>query len=287
MSMKKGKIIIVNQKKFAWQKRNLRRSGVNNLQVICDFDRTITKCFNDGKRTASLIGILREKNYLGDDYVKKSKELFNYYHPIEIDSKISLAEKKKKMTQWWKEHFSLLISSGLTKDIVEKAMTEAESHLRPGGKEFFSILDEKKVPLLIFSAGGLGQESIRIFLRKRGLLYEKTYIVANYFIWDKFGKLVAIQEPIIHVYNKDEAILDKFPFYDEVKKRKNVIVIGDSLGDAKMAKGMPHDEVLKIGFLNEDCNSHLNPYRKAFDVLILGDSSFYFINQLLKYIFRY
>ena len=284
--MKKGQIIIVNQKKFAWQKRNLRRGGAKNLQVICDFDRTITKCFNDGKRTPSLIGILREKNYLGDSYVKKSKELFNYYHPIEIDSKISLTEKKKKMTEWWKKHFSLLISYGLSQEIVKKAMEEADSHLRPGGKEFFHILDKKEVPLLIFSAGGLGQESIRIFLRKRGLLYKNNHIVANYFIWDDLGKLAAIQEPIIHVYNKDEAILDKFPFYDEVKKRKNVIVIGDSLGDAKMAKGMPHDEVLKIGFLNEDDKSHLNPYRKAFDVVILGDASFLFINQLLKYIFR-
>ena len=36
-----------------------------------------------------------------------------------------------------------------------------------------------------------------------------------------------------------------------VQDRKNVILIGDSLGDPKMTGGLPHlDCVIKIGFLN-------------------------------------
>lgn len=36
----------------------------------------------------------------------------------------------------------------------------------------------------------------------------------------------------------------------ELSGRSNVILLGDSVGDAKMADGVPHDTVLKIGFLN-------------------------------------
>lgn len=280
--MKKGKVVIVDPERFDKQIRKLKRLGAKNLQVISDFDRTITKCFVDGKRAPSLIGLLREKNYLSKKYTRKSKELFNYYHKIEIDPKIPLNLKKEKMLEWWKKHFSLLIESGLTQDLVYKVMSEAHFHLRPGGQEFFDRLRKKSVPLIIFSAGGLGRESIEIFLRKRSLLFENTHIVANNFIWSGKGSLLAIESPIIHVYNKDETILKEFTFYNKVRERRNVILLGDSLGDAKMANGMPHDEVIKVGFLNEDNRDHLKHYCEVFDLVIIGDASFYFVNQLLK-----
>lgn len=282
MSMKKGKIVIVNPEKFYKQKKKLKKDGAKNLQVISDFDRTITKCFVDGKRAPSLIGLLREKNYLPSAYTKKSKELFSQYHKIEIDPKIPLNVKKGEMLNWWKKHFALLIKYQLNKDLIKKVMTEADFHLRPGGKEFFKRLQKKYVPLLIFSAGGLGIDSIRIFLDRRGLFTNNTHIIANNFIFHDDGKILGVEKPIIHVYNKDEAILKQFSFYDKVKKRSNVILLGDSLGDAKMASGMPHDEVIKIGFLNEDDRSHLKYYCQEFDIVIIGDASFYFVNQLLK-----
>ncbi len=286
MSMKKGKVVIVDPEKFTKQKKFFRQKGAKNLQVISDFDHTITKCFVDGKRTPSLIGLLRKKDYLHKNYKKEAKKLFNYYHKIEIDPKIPLSLKKEKMLEWWKRHFSMLIKFGLTKDLVKKVMQESDFHLRPGGQEFFNRLNKKSVPLLIFSAGGLGRESIEIFLKKRALFYNNTHIIANNFIWDEAGRLLAIEKPIIHVYNKDEAILKNFSFYEKVKKRKNVILLGDSLGDAKMAQGMAHDEVLKIGFLNEDDRTHLKYYCQEFDLVIIGDASFYFVNQLLKSILR-
>lgn len=38
--------------------------------------------------------------------------------------------------------------------------------------------------------------------------------------------------------------------FQELTGRSNVILLGDSTGDAKMADGVPHDTILKIGFLN-------------------------------------
>jgi cytosolic 5'-nucleotidase 3 len=284
MSIKKGRIVVVDQKKFAWQVKELKKQGAKNLQVVSDFDRTITKCFVNGKRSPSLIGILREDGYLSANYARQAYRLFNYYHPIEINTKLSLSFKKKKMQEWWQKHFELLIKERLNKQDIYQAMTESKLKLRPGGEALFNKLKDSQVPFLIFSASGLGELSIEIFLRKRSLLLNNVFIISNSFFFNEKERLVGIKKPIIHVYNKDEKILNKYPFYQKIKDRKNIIVIGDSLGDANMHKGLKHEQVLKIGFLNENEELSLPAYRQVFDVLILGDASFYHLNQIFKQI---
>lgn len=43
----------------------------------------------------------------------------------------------------------------------------------------------------------------------------------------------------------------------ELAGRSNVILVGDSIGDAGMADGVCHDTVLKIGFLNSNVSVKL------------------------------
>ena len=64
--------------------------------------------------------------------------------------------------------------------------------------------------------------------------------------------------------------------------RKNAILLGDSIDDAKIIAGSNFDCVIKIGFLNYDVDELLDAYSKNFDVLILNDSSLDYINNLLK-----
>lgn len=62
--------------------------------------------------------------------------------------------------------------------------------------------------------------------------------------------LNGLQNPMIHTFNKNETVLDGTEYYDIVHSRDHVIVMGDSLGDAGMASGVPSSShILKIGFL--------------------------------------
>jgi hypothetical protein len=59
------------------------------------------------------------------------------------------------------------------------------------------------------------------------------------------------------------------------------ILLGDSIGDLKMAEGVKHETKLTIGFLNHDEEKLLEQYAAAFDVVILQDSPLDFINHLV------
>lgn len=55
---------------------------------------------------------------------------------------------------------------------------------------------------------------------------------------------------MINVFNKNQLALVGTSYYPVIADRTNVIVIGDSIGDAGMAEGLSNsDAILKIGFL--------------------------------------
>src|SRR3989338_8145885 len=105
----KQEIIIVNPEIFEETKKNISKGGTESIHIVSDFDKTLTKLFLPKKgKVNSLISILRNGNYLDEDYVKKAHELFLIYHPIEINSNIDPSKRKKKMKEWWEKHFTLL-----------------------------------------------------------------------------------------------------------------------------------------------------------------------------------
>ena len=108
-------LLIVNKKDFEKKKKQFIKDGINKIHILSDFDRTLTKTFVNGEKTPSLISELRRRNYISEEYSKAAQALADKYHPIEINTSIPPAEKKKAMNEWWTKHFELLIKSGLNK----------------------------------------------------------------------------------------------------------------------------------------------------------------------------
>lgn len=275
-------VIISNPKKLEKSKKSISETGAEKIHIRTDFDRTLTKAFVNGKSIPSLISVLRDGNYLTPDYAEKANELYTKYHPIEIDPKITLEEKKKAMYEWWTAHFDLLIKSGLNKKDLEKVVESGKVKFREGFSEFIDFLQKHKIPLVIMSSSGLGGDAISMYLEKEGRHYDNIHIISNLYEWDRDGNAIAVKEPIIHIMNKDEAVLQNFPVFNVIKDRKNVLLLGDSLDDTGMVNGFEYDNLIKIGFLNENIEENIENYRRNFDVIILNDSSMNYVNKLLK-----
>jgi len=275
-------VIITNPLNLKELKKELKEEGSEKIHVLSDFDKTLTCAFVDGEKTPSLISILRDGNYLTPDYAEKAHALFDKYHPIEIDPGISLEEKKKAMHEWWKTHFDLLIKCGLKKKDIEDVVNSNKVKFRESALELINLLYKNNIPLVIISSSGLGKYALELLLKKHNSLYDNVYIISNDYIWDENGKAIDVKEPIIHCMNKDETVLDEFPFYKEIEKRRNVVLLGDSLADIDMVQGFDYKHLLKIGFLNEKVEELLPEYKKRFDVIIPNDGSMGFVLELMR-----
>jgi len=279
-------IIIPRPKELEKFKKSISKGGAERLHILSDFDKTLTKALVNGKSIPSLISILRNGDYLTPDYALKAQELYDKYHPIEVDPKISLGEKKKAMQEWWMIHFDLLIKSRLNKKDLEKVIESKEIQLKDGFGEFINFLREKNIPLVIMSSSGIGGDAIPMYLKKQGKLYDNVHIISNSYEWDKEGYAIAVKQPIIHVMNKDETVIQDFPVFDIIKERKNVLLLGDSLDSVRMVKGFDYDNLIKVGFLKEKIEENLEHYKRDFDIIILNDSSMDYINRLLREIIK-
>ena len=264
-------VVITNKERISALKKRIALDGAANLHVVSDFDKTLTSCFVNGQKIASLISILRDEKYLTSDYPKKAQALYDKYHAIEIDPQVSLEKKKEAMQSWWTEHYALLIKSGLTKNDLARVAESEKIALRPGAVEFLNFLRDRNIPLVILSAAGLGFETIQMYLQKQNVLYENIHIVSNVLKWDESSKAIGVQEPIIHSLNKNYATVKNLDFFKEIENRKNVILLGDGEGDASMIEGFDCENIIRIGFLNEGVKMDLEKYKNAYDILILND----------------
>lgn len=280
----KSNVYIHNLKSFNKKKERIIKDGVNNLMVLSDFDRTLTYSFARGKKTPSLIAILRENgNYLGEDYTKKAKILAEKYRPIEFNLKINKREKEVLMKEWWSKHLKLLIEKGLNKSHLKQVVDSRKIKFRKKAKEVFDFLNKNNIPLIIISASGLGEEPILMFFEKENKLYSNISVISNSFVWDKGGNAIKYKKDVIHSLNKGKISINHYSFIEnKAKERKNIILLGDSPDDIEMANNFDYNNLIKICFLNNETNKDIEQYKKLYDVLILNDSSMEFVNYLLK-----
>ncbi|MFA6466966.1 MAG: hypothetical protein WCV71_03835 [Patescibacteria group bacterium] len=275
-------VIISHEKKLKQAIAKIKVAGPDNLHVLSDFDRTLTYAYADGQKVPSLIAILRNGHYLSKDYAQKAHALFDKYHPLEIDPQLSLAAKKTAMNKWWRSHIKLLIKSGLNKKDLELIASDKQIRFRKGLNSFLNTLQRKNIPLVILSASGVG-EAVKIYFKQNKKNYSNIHYITSSLVWNKAGQAIAIKEPIIHSLSKDETLIKDFPkIYQQIKNRKNVLLLGDSLADVDMIKGFDYDNLIKIGFLNYNTPQQKKYFLKNFDIVIEGDEDFTYINQLLK-----
>ncbi|EDW74673.1 uncharacterized protein Dwil_GK15779 [Drosophila willistoni] len=259
------------------------QGGPERMQMVSDFDFTITKQrTDDGGKVLSSFGIFNACKSLPDNFKAETDKLYHIYRPIEIDPHMSKDEKVKYMIEWWTKSSEVTSGFPFDQTEIDDIASKFKHALRDRTHELFEDLQRMQIPLLVFSAG-LGNSVVSV-LKQADIMYPNVKVVSN-FLQYRDGLLDGFQQPMIHTFNKNETVLDGHEYYDLVHSRDHIIVMGDSLGDADMASGVPSSShILKIGFLFDHVEANMEKYMNTFDIVLVDDQTMDVPRALLELI---
>ncbi|XP_039592468.1 cytosolic 5'-nucleotidase 3 isoform X1 [Polypterus senegalus] len=259
----------------------LIKGGATKLQIITDFDMTLSKFSCNGKRCPTCHNIIDNCKLVTEECREKLLRLKNTYYPIEIDPQLSIEEKFPFIVEWYFKSHTLLIEQGLQKEKLPEVVMESDVSLREGYEMFFDKLHQHNIPVFIFSAG-LG-DILEEIIRQAGVYHPNIKVVSNFMDFDENGVLRGFKGELIHVYNKHDGALKNTDYFRQLKDNCNIILLGDSLGDLNMADGVTSVEnILKIGFLNDKVDALLEKYMELYDIVLVKDETLDVPNSILQ-----
>ncbi|XP_030767267.1 7-methylguanosine phosphate-specific 5'-nucleotidase isoform X2 [Sitophilus oryzae] len=264
---------------------NMIKGGVSKVQIVSDFDRTITKQHQDGVPHLSTFAMFSKipSSANNENYQKTVSALRAKYYPIEIDPHIPHEEKLKLMEEWWELSEKAIRGLKVTPEEIEDICVKTQPSLREGTREFFKDLAQENVPIVVFSAGC--GDLVMSILKQFDVYLPNVKIISNFLKYNSEGIIEGFQDKVIHVLNKNEYAIKNSDFYHVLEKRDNVIVLGDSLGDASMAEGLDHlKNLLKIGFLYDHIDQYLPLYLDTFDIVLIDDQTMDVPKAIFDYI---
>ena len=264
------------------------RGGWDQIMLLADFDRTIT----NAKCGTSCHGVIESCQELSAAYRAATKVLFEKYYPIEISATLTREEKLPLMQEWYKQAHTLLLAEPFTPQLLASAARSSKAALRDGCDELFGLARANHAPLVVCSAGlgNVVQELLKHLLPPAEAAHiDELPVVSNWLKFDAKGVVCGFSEPLLHMFNKNGAFVEKQlgGRWGKLSVGRRVcVVLGDGLGDATMADGLDLPVVLKIGFLNEReperIAERLPAFEAAFDAVIIGDQSYDWVLALLR-----
>ncbi|KAH8384564.1 hypothetical protein KR093_001025 [Drosophila rubida] len=254
--------------------------GPERMQFVSDFDYTITKQrTEDNLPVLSSFGIFHECKSLPPYFKEATDKLFHKYRPIEIDPHMPVEEKVQYMIEWWTQSSKLVSGFPFDESELDHSASKYKRALRDRTHELFATLLHLQIPVLVFSAG-LGNSVVSV-MQQAGIMHANVKVISN-FLQYREGLLDGFQLPMIHTFNKNETVLVGSEYYDLVHTRDHIIVMGDSIGDAEMANGVPaSSHILKIGFLFDHVEANMEKYMNTFDIVLVDDQTMDVPNALL------
>ena len=254
-----------------------RSSGIHSLQVISDWDRTLTAPHTAKGLDQSTYSLLYNSNLLGTRFNHHSEALYKTYRQIELSTRMDEVEKSARMNEWWTAQFDLLIAHGFSNAIVKTLLEGGRLTMREGAWEFLRTLNVNLVPILILSAGIANVIEEQLWLHGAATL--NVHISANQLTMDPAGIARKYDTPLIHTLNKASRPARLELFANAVSLRPNLLLLGDTLEDARMEFVTQHVNVIRIGFL---CDPNLlDRFSYVYDAVVDPDGSFEIANCLL------
>lgn len=254
-------MIIVNSEKL----NQLNSISTNNLYILTDFDGTITKDNSD----SSWASIFKNPK-VSKEFINECIKIFNHYHKFEIDESLSIAKKNSIMNEWYKKNIETLINFNITEEIINYASNNASiMDFRTGAVKFLETMNSKNIPIIVISAG-VGN-IIEQFLIKNNCNYPNIYICSNFLEYEN-GIVKSVRDNnLIHPLNKNEVFLPE-NIKSKIENRSNILLLGNSVSDIKMAEG--NKNVFKLGFLDENIEERLTSFKEHYDIVCTNNTGY-------------
>ncbi|XP_001506646.1 cytosolic 5'-nucleotidase 3A isoform X1 [Ornithorhynchus anatinus] len=259
----------------------LIKGGAAKLQIITDFDMTLSRFSHNGRRCPTCHNVIDNCKLVTDDCRKKLLQLKEKYYAIEIDPDLTIEEKFPYMVEWYTKSHGLLVEQALQKTKLAEIVEESDVMLKEGYENFFDKLNEHSIPVFIFSAG-IG-DVLEEVIRQAGVYHSNIKVVSNFMDFDDNGILKGFKGELIHVFNKHDGALKRTEYFKNLKDNSNIILLGDSQGDLTMADGVANVEnILKIGYLNDRVDELLEKYKDLYDIVLVKEESLEVPNSILQ-----
>lgn len=215
--------------------------------------------------------IIESHSSLPEDIQTEFMDMQTRYRGVELDRRMSIEEKIPHMIDWAQNGADLLVKAKVEKEQLPQMVQDAHVFLRDGFNDLVEILHNFNIPLLIFSAG-LGNV-IEEILKQSSRVTPHMKCVANYLEFDENDQFSGFKGELIHTFNKSgKFVQDDIEWCRKTHNRKNVILLGDMIGDLTMADGVVDPSTsLNIGFLNCNYEELLDTYLDHFDIVLDND----------------
>lgn len=243
--------------------------------VVADFDRTITT--GSSKTSWS---VLASSDLVPEEYKSERDKLYDIYRPIEIDESMDFEKRSHLVKEWFRLHIELFVKYRIEEKLFEYAACDLRvMEFRKGAREFLEFLHERRVPVIIISAG-IGN-FIEHFLKKNECYYDNIHVCSNKIIF-KDGIAIGVEDNIIHSLNKNEVELPN-SIKEKLKTRDKIILLGDQIGDLDMVNEEKRKDAFKVGFITDETVSLKEKYSQEFDCVIIENDDYDdLLNLLLK-----
>ena len=111
-------VLIADQDALQDKIAHFQRMGIEQLCVVSDWDRTLTKARTEDGQDATSYSVIAHGAYLGEAYRVEMDRLYARYRPIETSQTISHRKKQKAMRDWWMAALAMMQKYGLTDDEI-------------------------------------------------------------------------------------------------------------------------------------------------------------------------
>lgn len=206
-------------------------AGGDTLAFIFDWDGVVTP--NDPHGLAGTNWAVLKRNMSPESLVLH-QALYQQYRPLEEEGSLTPEDAES----WQRQAMELLIGTSI--EAIEEDARRSNVELRPGMKEFFTVVQRAGIPVFIKSAGE--HHIIEAVANHHG--FKPTKIFSNEFSVDDNGIITGVHEhTITHNLNKHTF---SHRTTDGHEARSTAIVVGDNLQDTQMITEDVSDIILRI-----------------------------------------